>query len=393
MSKTRKPQRRTFRYWLQQLHLWIGLILLLPLVMMGITGAVLVYAHDIEHLLGQGDAPARTAGDWRTPAELIEAARAASNDPSRIPIAVRWPATPGEPAAVRLSRPGMANERPQFRGGEQGAQAQGRVPTQSPFAGSLQVLIDPVSLNILATEQAMTGWVRFFHDLHGHLFIAGGLGRELVGWLGVALLVLGCSGLYLWWPRSSQGPGQWKAAFIGAAHRQGPALQSRAARRGRHLEPAAVHAGEFHRRLSGLSAADHGSGQRGMAGPRHARGEVPGAGRAGPQPVPIGVDEAVALALARVPDARFLNAFLAARPEQALRIGMVARVTAKRADRHGDGRSFAPSSSRPRSRDHDIGEAISPGIAPDYGVGLGGAYKFLVFVSGIVMPALPSLVS
>lgn len=105
MSKARKPQRRTFRYWLQQFHLWIGLILLLPLVMMGITGAVLVYAHDIEHLLGQGDPPATTAGDWRTPAELIEAARAASNDPTRIPIAVRWPATPGEPAAVRLSRP------------------------------------------------------------------------------------------------------------------------------------------------------------------------------------------------------------------------------------------------------------------------------------------------
>ena len=71
---------------------------------------------------------------------------------------------------------------------------------QSPFAGSLQILIDPVSLEILETQQAMTGWVRFFHDLHGHLFIAGGLGRELVGWLGVALLVLGCSGLYLWWP-------------------------------------------------------------------------------------------------------------------------------------------------------------------------------------------------
>ena len=55
MAGTPKPQRRTFRYWLQQLHLWIGLILLLPLIMMGITGAVLVYAHDIEHLLGQGE--------------------------------------------------------------------------------------------------------------------------------------------------------------------------------------------------------------------------------------------------------------------------------------------------------------------------------------------------
>ena len=147
-----KPQRRTARYWLLQLHLWIGLILMLPLVMMGITGAVLVYAHDIEHLLGQGEPAARTAGEWRSPSELIEAAKAATKDPGRIPIAVRWPIEVGEPAAVRLSRPGMANERGQFRGGgqqpggqQQGAQqqggqapgqaqaqAQGRVPVRSP---------------------------------------------------------------------------------------------------------------------------------------------------------------------------------------------------------------------------------------------------------------------
>ena len=70
MSRTPRPQRRTVRYWLQQVHLWVGLILLLPLVMMGITGAVLVYAHDIEHLLGQGEPPARTVGEWRTPHEI-----------------------------------------------------------------------------------------------------------------------------------------------------------------------------------------------------------------------------------------------------------------------------------------------------------------------------------
>ena len=117
-----KPQRRTARYWLLQLHLWIGLILMLPLVMMGITGAVLVYAHDIEHLLGQGEPAAKTAGEWRSPSELIEAAKAATKDPGRIPIAVRWPIEVGEPAAVRLSRPGMANERGQFRGGGSSSQ-------------------------------------------------------------------------------------------------------------------------------------------------------------------------------------------------------------------------------------------------------------------------------
>ena len=121
-----KPQRRTARYWLLQLHLWIGLILMLPLVMMGITGAVLVYAHDIEHLLGQGEPAAKTAGEWRSPSELIEAAKAATKDPGRIPIAVRWPIEVGEPAAVRLSRPGMANERGQFRGGAANSRAGSR---------------------------------------------------------------------------------------------------------------------------------------------------------------------------------------------------------------------------------------------------------------------------
>src|SRR6186997_1651053 len=78
ISMAPKPQRRTARYWLLQLHLWIGLILMLPLVMMGITGAVLLYAHDIEHLLGQGEPAAKTVGEWRTPSELIEAAKGAT---------------------------------------------------------------------------------------------------------------------------------------------------------------------------------------------------------------------------------------------------------------------------------------------------------------------------
>src|SRR5262249_35173465 len=127
VSMALKPQRRTARYWLLQVHLWVGLILMLPLIMMGVTGAVLVYAHDIEHLLGQGEPTPKTAAEWRSPSELIEAAKAATKEPGRIPIAVRWPIEVGEPAAVRLSRPGMANERPQFRGGDrqQGDRQQG----------------------------------------------------------------------------------------------------------------------------------------------------------------------------------------------------------------------------------------------------------------------------
>lgn len=387
-------QRRTFRYWLQQLHLWIGLILLLPLVMMGVTGAVLVYGHDIEHLLGQGEPPARAVGEWRSPGELIEAARTASSDPTRIPIAVRWPMEVGEPAAVRLSRPGMAGERPQFRGGQQGqaggqqggqGQAQGRVPTQSPFAGSLQVLIDPVSLQVLETQQAMTGWLRFFHDLHGHLFISGGLGRELVGWLGVALLVLGCSGLYLWWPR----PGQWKAAFI-VRH------TAKGLRFNRELHGAVGiwslllfmlvnFTGVYLAFPQQISAAVNTvwPGRDMRAAMFQARVEP----MRGVQP--MGVNEAVELARSKVPEGRFLNAFLSIRPDQAMRIGLI------RAD-HMDGAPIVTVIIDPfrksvvdvfDPRTMTTGERIVAWQrALHYGIGLGGGYKFLVFVSGVIIP-------
>jgi uncharacterized iron-regulated membrane protein len=406
MSSTPQPQRRTVRYWLQQIHLWVGLILLLPLVMMGITGAVLVYAHDIEHLLGQGEPEVTTVGEWRSPIELIEAARAASREPGRIPIAVRWPTEVGEPAAVRLSRPGMAGERAQFRGGDrpsqgqqggsqqagsqqgggqQGGAAQGRVPVQSPFAGSLQILIDPVSLKLLETQQAMAGWVRFFHDLHGHLFIAGGLGRELVGWLGVALLFLGCSGLYLWWPR----PGQWKAAFMVRRKAKGVRLN-------RELHGAVgiwslmlfmlvnftgVYLA-FPQQISGaVNAIWPGRDMR--AAMFQARVEPVRGG------TPIGLGEALALAQERVPDARFLNAFLATRPDQAIRIGMIRPG-------HKDGAPIVTVIVDPwrksvidvfDPRTLSTGESIIAWQrALHYGIGLGGIYKFLVFVSGVIIP-------
>lgn len=384
-----KPQQRTVRYWLQQLHLWIGLILLLPLVMMGVTGAVLVYAHDIEHLLGQGEPMPKTAGDWRSPSELIGAAKAAIREPGRIPIAVRWPIEIGEPAAVRLSRPGMAQERPAFRG-EQGAPqqqrgAQGRVPVQSPFAGSLQVLIDPVSLELLQTQQTMTGWVRFFHDLHGHVLIAGGLGREIVGWLGVALLVLGCSGLYLWWPRA----GQWKAAFTVRRTAKGLRLN-------RELHGAVGiwslvlfmlvnFTGVYLAFPQQIGAAVNAvwSGRDMRAATFQARVEPLRGATA------ISVEDGLALAKERVPDARFLNAFLPVRPDQAMRIGLI------RAG-HVEGAPIITVIVDPwRRKVIDVfdprtmsaGESIVAWQrALHYGQGLGAGYRFLVFVSGVIIP-------
>ena len=41
--------------------------------------------------------------------------------------------------------------------------------------------------------------MRFLHVLHGSLMVPG-VGRQIVGWIGVAMLLSSLTGLWLWWP-------------------------------------------------------------------------------------------------------------------------------------------------------------------------------------------------
>ena len=103
----------------------------------------------------------------------------------------------------------------------------------------------------------------------------------------------------------------------------------------------------------------------------------------------MSVDEAVELARSRVPDGRFLNAFLATRPDQAMRIGLV------RAG-HIEGAPIITVIIDPLRktvvdvfdpRTMNAGESmIAWQRALHYGIGLGAGYKFLVFVSGVIIP-------
>jgi hypothetical protein len=90
-----------------------------------------------------------------------------------------------------------------------------------------------------------------------------------------------------------------------------------------------------------------------------------------------------------VPDARFLNAFLPTRPDQALRIGLIRTG-------HAEGAPIITVIIDPwrktivdvfDPRTLSTGESIIAWQrALHYGQGLGGIYKFLVFVSGLIIP-------
>ncbi|WP_377811575.1 PepSY-associated TM helix domain-containing protein (plasmid) [Azospirillum sp. A29] len=386
MANASKP--RSQRLWyrtLQNIHLWVGLILCLPLVVLGITGSILVVDEELRSLTG--DAPVRELsgtpadGPMQPVSAILAAARAAAPAGTQ-PGFLVLPEEPGRPATVRL-----VAARSSERGGErpQGAPQGTPQGAPAPQGGPVGMLsIDPVSLAVTGANpaQASGGFLRTVHMLHGNLLIRDRSGRELVGWLGAAMLVLGVSGLVLWWPR----PGRWKAAFTVKAGARGVRLH-------RDLHGAV---GIWSLLVflivsfSGVYLAfpqTLGAGMSSVLPARDLRAAVT------VQPVkgatPIDVDRAVALAREAMPEAALRSVSPPARPDQAYRIGLAPAGQA-----HG-----APiatvfvdpwTAQVAEVRDpaaYSAGETLIAWQRPLHaGEGLGALWKWAVFLSGILPP-------
>jgi uncharacterized iron-regulated membrane protein len=178
-----KPSQ-TVRKALQFLHLWLGLILCVPLVLLGLTGTILVFEKDLK--------PAQHAvatGSHQPVAAIVAAAAKAAPEHQTASMVIV--PTDGGMAIVRFAQ----------AGGNGGGRGTG------PGFGA-QIAVDPVSLDI-ATSPGAPGFMRQVHMLHANLLTPGRTGRSIIGWLGVVMLVMGISGLVIWWPR----PSRWAAAF------------------------------------------------------------------------------------------------------------------------------------------------------------------------------------
>ena len=171
------------RHYLRTAHLWLGLLLCIPIVVIGISGsALLVQSHYVSRSL-----PAATAtGSKQAIERAVEAARAAAPPSSRlgrIDLSVR----DGDPVTVQMQPPGRG-VRP------------------------VRVFVDPVSLQVLGmTEVLPRGQaLGFLINIHSFLMMRSYVGVKIVGALGVAMIVMAISGLVLWWPKK----GQLRRAFL-----------------------------------------------------------------------------------------------------------------------------------------------------------------------------------
>jgi uncharacterized iron-regulated membrane protein len=162
-----------------QVHKWIGLLLAILIIPLSLSGAALVWHDWLDETINPQRYAVSASGPLLAPSAYVAGARKALDGGDLISM-LRYPEHGGPVVvtAVKAERSG-----PPAR---------------------MNVWIDPATGRVLDAAGANEGLVRFLHGLHGNLLFPG-VGRQIVGWLGVAMLVSSLSGLWLWWPAM----GQW----------------------------------------------------------------------------------------------------------------------------------------------------------------------------------------
>jgi len=182
---------RGFRNGLQQIHLWVGLALSIPFILIGVSRSLIVVMQDMPNYAVPA---ATTPGEPQPLAQILAAANTAAPNGWRSETII-MPQSAREPATVQLQLP--PGQRPPPGAG------------QNFIAGTLYV--DPVSLKILGSaERRRAGaFMRNLTSLHIALMFPGYYGLQTVGWMGIAMSLFGVTGLILWWPKK----GQWRNAL------------------------------------------------------------------------------------------------------------------------------------------------------------------------------------
>lgn len=193
-ARTRKLRQLWF-----QAHKWLGLALAVLVIPISLTGSALVWHDWLDEALN----PERKveAEATRPPGFYAEAARRnLAEGETLLSLTLPEGAGPVLATAARADQP---------RGGR---------PVRTVL------YLHPADGRLLDRTASNQGAVHVMHVLHGSLMVPG-VGRQIVGWIGVAMLLSALSGLWLWWPlngRLSRAFG-WKRSpdLSGRLHHQG----------------------------------------------------------------------------------------------------------------------------------------------------------------------------
>ena len=178
-----RPRLRWRAVWLW-IHRWIGLVVGFFLVLIGLTGSLFVFHHeigewlepDLRHVVSQPGGSEK----YRSWTDILAAADAAKPAGSMI-RSVEGPYHDGSAARIRFVIPGLTPEE----------------------EDSVELCVDPYTATVLGRsrleEHPVWRGCAFLFGLHYSLQIPT-VGGTLVGFIALVGLVSLVSGLWLWWP-------------------------------------------------------------------------------------------------------------------------------------------------------------------------------------------------
>jgi uncharacterized iron-regulated membrane protein len=336
---------------LRTLHLWVGIALCIPMILIGLSGSALLLQREIVWLSAP---PVSASGATRPFTQVIAAAQATM--PS---VQANWlelPRGSGRPVGVQF----IVSNRPQR---------------------TVEVLVDPKTLKVLGSSELVRRGpvMTFFTNIHEFLLMPSGFGLRVVGWMAVAMTFMGLTGLVLWWPRK----GRWRAAFLVKRGAKGLRL---------HLD--LHHAVGIWGLVIFLILSTSGiylafpQTVSSVARMTFARGDtdLPPLPAGFPQTWPSDADTAIRLAEVAVPDAEAVGVKLPRPPDNLLMVQMETKGVApsippitvtfdtRNKKIYRDDPRHYPASDR----------ALNVLYALHFSLGTGPVWKFLVFLSGLL---------
>lgn len=167
----KSKRKNRFRLWWRRIHLWMGLIIGLPLIVISLSGAVLTWKPEIEQYLYQ---------------EKITKENRPFVSVSKIKEHLNTQFPEGDFRTIM------------FRDSTQSVKVLLFVPGTYYYA-----YLNPYTGSIIHLQNMKQGWLNTLVPLHRNLGL-GKVGREIVHWITLITLLLIISGLYLWWPQMNQ---------------------------------------------------------------------------------------------------------------------------------------------------------------------------------------------
>ena len=157
-----------------QIHKWIGITLAILVIPIALSGAALVWHDWLDEQINPQRFPAAGGAALPTSTYVENAARLAQPGERVSSVSL-----PGEVGSVQVT---LLKPLPD---GVRKARA--------------TVWLDPKTGEPIERASSGEGVLRVLHVLHGSLMVPG-IGRKVVGWVGVGMLLSSLTGLWLWWP-------------------------------------------------------------------------------------------------------------------------------------------------------------------------------------------------